>query len=289
MDAPQKRVDGRLCCDEHHRTVCLMCHVDYRLYGFDHGSCSFAPAFFQWTGRQGPTVFSSPSDDSNAPQQLFVGRKAIDQDIRYVHAQVAEAAKKPAEQQSADFGSPRVTLAKDMDTALLYTAGACVDHGRREPRAGWAFCHGVDAKGRPLVVSGPLEEKGPFGDVHRQTSSRAELRAVLAALRYRDWSEDGFHTIVFATDSELVVNGSTQWAWSWFQNDWRTRNGRPVQNQDLWDTLMGEVERLQLFGTSIQFWRIPREWNPVADQGAKNGAQKERKVSFEDVLAHDTR
>ena len=120
-----------------------------------------------------------------------------------------------------------------------------------------------------------MEKKGPFGDDALQTSNRAELRAVIAALRFRYWPGEGFSTLVVATDSEYVVEGSTNWAKRWVENGWVTRAGNGVQNRDLWEALLGEVERYHDEGMAVELWRIPREWNTVADAAAKEAAARE--------------
>lgn len=51
-----------------------------------------------------------------------------------------------------------------------------------------------------------------------------------------------------------------------------TRAGNAVQNRDLWEALLGEVERYKEEGMAIEFWRVPREWNTVADAAAKGAA-----------------
>lgn len=58
-----------------------------------------------------------------------------------------------------------------------------------------------------------------------------------------------------------------------------TRNG-PVKNKDLWEMLLGEIEHFKGFGTTVKFWRIPRDWNMVADAGAKKGAAMESLAWF---------
>ena len=126
--------------------------------------------------------------------------------------------------------------------------------------------------GQPLIASGRLEKKGPFGEESIQTSNRAELRAVIAALRFRHWPGEGFHAVVIATDSEYVVEGSTKWAKAWAQNSWRTVGGADVKNRDLWEVLLGEVERYKEEGMVVEFWRIPREWNTAADAAAKKAS-----------------
>lgn len=176
--------------------------------------------------------------------------------------------------------SLRCTHPNDKPMLLIMTDGACLNNGQANPKAGWAFFQGLNTEGQPLVVSGRLERQGPWGDDDIQSSNRAELRAVIAALRFRHWPGEGFSTVVIATDSEYVVEGSTRWAKTWVQNNWRTKGitgngGANVKNKDLWEMLLGECEKAHRRGLAIQFWKIPRDWNALADQGAKNAAAAE--------------
>ncbi|KAL2139661.1 hypothetical protein VTI28DRAFT_4886 [Corynascus sepedonium] len=166
----------------------------------------------------------------------------------------------------------RCVIPGNAGKVLIHTDGACLDNGHQNPRAGWAFWHGFGPSGKRLVASGRLENKGPFGDDSIQTSNRAELRAVIAALRFRFWPGEGYHTVVIATDSEYVVEGSTKWAKTWAKNGWIKRVGDSVKNRDLWEALLGEIERYEEEGLAVEFWRIPREWNTVADTAAKEAA-----------------
>jgi ribonuclease HI len=100
---------------------------------------------------------------------------------------------------------------------------------------------------------------------------------VIAALRFRYWPGEGFETIVIATDSQYIVEGSTRWSRTWVLNDWKTsiknEGGRAsVKNRDLWEALLGECEKAHSNGLAIKFWKIPREWNQIADEKAKNAA-----------------
>lgn len=158
-----------------------------------------------------------------------------------------------------------------------------MNNGQPNSKAGWAFWHGSTGD-QPLVVSGRLELKGPFGHSSQQTSDRAELRAVLAALRYRDWLVEDFHTVVIATDSEYVVCGSTEWVKKWMEKGWVHDGNRPVKDRDLWEAILGEVERLQCLGKTVKFWKIPRKWNRVADAASRAAAKtKPCPNSWEDV------
>ncbi|CAJ2507572.1 Uu.00g087580.m01.CDS01 [Anthostomella pinea] len=137
------------------------------------------------------------------------------------------------------------------------------NNGQPNPKAGWAFVHGPGLQGQPARV----EQRGPFGDEGAQTSNNAELRAVIGALRFRHWPGEGFRTV----------------------NGWKTSSGKNgktnVKNRDLWEMLLGEVERREEQGLKIQFWRIPREWNGVADAAAKKAsAEDEAPGQWEEMM-----
>lgn len=154
--------------------------------------------------------------------------------------------------------------------------GACLNNGRSNPKAGWAFVYSPGYEGHPTgIASGRLEARGPFDDPSIQSSNRAELRAVIAALRFRHWPGEGFHTIVIATDSEYVVKGATAWVKTWLRNGWKTKGNADVKNKDMWEMLLGEFERQRDKGLSIQLWHVPRRWNTVADAAAKAAAEED--------------
>ncbi|KAK1832049.1 ribonuclease H-like domain-containing protein [Podospora conica] len=256
---PCELPDGRLVCAPHGLVICGRCTVDYSfmeandpeederiraMSAFD----SFN-ALKRGTGRVFPTIFVPPSTTIK-PTELFSGTMR--------HMAVS-----------------RYTLPHDTRTGLIHTDGACLDNGHENPRAGWGFWHGYNTASRELLTAeARVEKKGPFGDeiTQSQTSNRAELRAVIAALRFRYWPGEGFHKLVIATDSEYVVEGCTNWSKTWVRKGWVKTSGSPVKNKDLWEALLGEIERFDAAGMSIQFWRIPREWNTIADAAAKEAA-----------------
>ncbi|KAI0968019.1 ribonuclease H-like protein [Xylaria arbuscula] len=221
-------------------------------FAYDDGGW-FGPKKQRGTGRVFPAKFTPPSS-TITPLELFPVKATCGRFTRYIHRSKARC-------------------------VLIFTDGACLNNGQANPKAGWALVHGPALAGQPvLIASGRLEDKGPFGDSGIQSSNRAELRAVIAALRLRNWFGEGFDTIVVATDSEYVTTGSTVWVKSWVKNDWRTAGKADVKNRDLWEILLGEAERWQAEGLSIQFWKIPREWNEVADAAAKKAAEERQAV-----------
>lgn len=115
-------------------------------------------------------------------------------------------------------------------------------------------------------VAMPLEQKGPCGDVHRHTSNRAKLRAVIAALDFRPWYGEGWHSVVIVTDLEYVVLGATRWLPAWVLRGWRLaprrdgrgrfRPGKKLANRDLWEELQSRIEDLRAKGTEVSFWLV---------------------------------
>ncbi|KAK6521140.1 hypothetical protein TWF506_001371 [Arthrobotrys conoides] len=177
---------------------------------------------------------------------------------------------------------------KDNHHILIYTDGACSNNGKENAAAGCAFYYrppGLKLSGEQTtgVVSFRLEDTGPNGIPSLQTSVRAELRAVIAALQYRPWYDpwcEMCSRVVIATDSEYVVKGVTSWVRTWIQNGWRISKGKLASNRDLWEELLEVLRTLELNDLEVQFWRIPREWNRVADKGAKAAAKMPRVADY---------
>lgn len=180
----------------------------------------------------------------------------------------------------------------DPTCLLLRTDGACRNNGRRDARAAFAVVHSPpdSYNGSSGTFAFPLEGRDA-------TSNRAEMIAVLAALRCRNWRAEGFSNIIIGTDSNLIVRGITEWARGWEASGWRTAGNRPVRNRDLWQelseyadcsskvSLSGErirlltmrriiavvwnIEAYRHHGVEVSFWKLDRSVNTRADQAAK--------------------
>ncbi len=105
----------------------------------------------------------------------------------------------------------------------IYTDGAC--SGNPGP-GGW----GVVVYYR----DGSLHELG--GGVAATTNNRMEMQAAIAALEFFAASSQT-EPMTLYTDSEYVKNGVTKWVAGWKKKGWKTAQGKPVLNQDLWQTL----------------------------------------------------
>jgi ribonuclease HI len=105
----------------------------------------------------------------------------------------------------------------------LYTDGAC--SGNPGP-GGWAAVAYFD--------DGSCHELG--GRDNATTNNRMEMQAAISALEFFV-SNDRVEPCVVYTDSEYLIKGITQWVKGWKKKGWKTASGKPVLNQDLWETL----------------------------------------------------
>lgn len=74
------------------------------------------------------------------------------------------------------------------------------------------------------------------GSEANSTNNRMELQAAIQALKVFRASEQT-ETVTLYTDSEYVKNGITKWIKGWKNKGWKTSQGKPVLNQDLWKIL----------------------------------------------------
>jgi len=104
-------------------------------------------------------------------------------------------------------------------SVIIYTDGAC--KGNPGP-GGW---------GAWLSAGG--HEKEMCGGEANTTNNRMELTAVIEALASLKRS----CRIVIYTDSEYVRKGMTEWIAGWQRRGWKTADGKPVKNVELWQRL----------------------------------------------------
>ncbi|MBX3027338.1 ribonuclease HI [bacterium] len=70
------------------------------------------------------------------------------------------------------------------------------------------------------------------------TNNKMELTGVIEALRAARGVEG---KIELHTDSTYVIRGITEWIHGWRRRGWRTAEGQPVLNRELWEALALEV------------------------------------------------
>ncbi len=122
----------------------------------------------------------------------------------------------PSASSASSAGSaPQVTR----PVVTIYTDGAC--KGNPGP-GGW---------GAWLSAGG--HDKELFGGAPNTTNNRMELTAPIEALA----SLKRTCEVIIYTDSEYVRKGMTEWISGWQRRGWKTADGKPVKNADLWQRL----------------------------------------------------
>jgi ribonuclease HI len=107
---------------------------------------------------------------------------------------------------------------------VVYTDGAC--SGNPGP-GGW----GVVVQ----FTNGQEQELG--GGAAQTTNNRMELQAAIEAVKFLESISVPSAKACIFTDSEYVKNGITKWLLNWKKRGWKTAQGKPVLNQDLWEAL----------------------------------------------------
>ena len=110
-------------------------------------------------------------------------------------------------------------LAIKRPQVTIYTDGAC--KGNPGP-GGWG-----------AWLSSGGHDKELFGGERETTNNRMELMAPIEALASLKRSCD----VVVYLDSEYVRKGITEWIINWQRRGWKTADGKPVKNADLWQRL----------------------------------------------------
>jgi ribonuclease HI len=141
----------------------------------------------------------------------------------------------------------------DPGQLIVFADGGCINNGKPSARAGWGLAFGPSPQS---VVSGPLEAAGPFGADFVPTSQRAELRAVIAAVRSPAWVRRyGFRRLLVVSGSQYAVEGATDRLRTWSTSDRLKKKA----NVDMWNALQGEVERQKEHeGLAIQMLFTPK-------------------------------
>ena len=110
-------------------------------------------------------------------------------------------------------------------------------------------------------------ETHTFGGIdHKSTNQRGELRALIIALEFIiDTKGDTARVI---TDSEYLYNSITKsWYDKWRHNGWKGSTGSIIKNQDMWDTIVGLIDKIDL--CKMDMYHIKGHVIPFGAVGAK--------------------
>ena len=138
------------------------------------------------------------------------------------------------------------------EKVIIYTDGAC--SGNPGP-GGWG-----------AILMYGNHKKEISGANPNTTNNIMELTAVVEALKLIKFP----CSIKVYSDSAYVINGFTQgWIYNWMKKGWKTADGSPVKNKELWQTLyqftqIHKIEFIKVKGHS------DNEYNNRCDELARN-------------------
>ena len=132
-----------------------------------------------------------------------------------------------------------------MKEVKIYTDGSCLNNGQPEASAGWA-----------IVVNGDIQDTAS-GKLpgEKQTNNRAELYALLEALRWVQ-NHPGVKASIYS-DSKIAIDGMLG-------------NSQRKANRDIWE----QIEELcpKVAGQLTGVGHVDREDNKEADDLARKAA-----------------
>ena len=144
-------------------------------------------------------------------------------------------------------------------SVLIYTDGAC--RGNPGP-GGWGA----------ILISGE-HVKEICGGEPDTTNNRMELMAAIQALEaLKKPCKVELHT-----DSTYVMKGISEWIFGWKKRGWKTADGKPVKNDDLWRRLDTARARQDVSWNWVK-GHAGHELNERADALARKGLTDARKA-----------
>lgn len=125
----------------------------------------------------------------------------------------------------------------------------------------------------------PVEYIDSFGTVDgKATNNTGELQAAIEALKLAVQLD--VPDVYILVDSEYVRKGLTSWIKGWVKNGWLTKQGEPVNNQELWKELKGLYDEWKASDKKFSIVWVKGHsndlGNELADLNAKNGSGIER-------------
>lgn len=133
-----------------------------------------------------------------------------------------------------------------MPILRLYTDGACSGNQHETNLGGWG-----------AVLEYGEHTKEIFGAEADTTNNRMEMTALLAS--FRALKKDGLTVEVFSDSAYLMDCFRKKWYRNWLKNGWLTAKKQPVENRDLWESLLPYLETY-----SISFYRVKGHINAAS-------------------------
>jgi len=125
-----------------------------------------------------------------------------------------------------------------MQTLRIYTDGACSGNQQTENFGGWG-----------AILEYGEHQKEIYGGEVNTTNNRMEMTALLRA--FEAITKERQFVEVFSDSSYLMNCFREKWYEIWLKNGWKTSGRKPVENKDLWESLLPFISR-----HNIRFYRV---------------------------------
>ena len=125
-----------------------------------------------------------------------------------------------------------------MKALRIYTDGACSGNQEAENFGGWG-----------AILEYGARQKELYGGEVNTTNNRMEMVALLRA--FEALTKHDQNVEVFSDSAYLVNCFREKWHENWQRNGWKTSAKKPVENRDLWESLLPHVHAHQ-----VRFFRV---------------------------------
>ena len=121
----------------------------------------------------------------------------------------------------------------------LYCDGGCRGNQEITNVGGWGVL---------LEYNGSKKEL--YGGARNTSNNKMELTSAIEGLKA---IKNKTLPVVVVMDSQYVVKGINEWINGWIKNNWRTAKKTPVENKELWQTLLDLKNQF----SDIKFQQVP--------------------------------
>lgn len=130
-----------------------------------------------------------------------------------------------------------------MEPVKIHTDGACSGNQNNVNIGGWG-----------AILEYGKHKKEIYGGERNTTNNRMEMTALLKALE--SLKKDQLTIHVFSDSAYLMNCFREKWYDKWVHNNWKTASKKPVENKDLWLSLLQFIHKHH-----ISFYRVKGHLN----------------------------
>ena len=164
-------------------------------------------------------------------------------------------------------------------TIIVFTDGSCLDNGKANAVGG-------------IGIHFPDNQLKDVSKVFKDgicTNQRAELYAILCALRYIK-QNIGLKNVkvLIKTDSQYSINCVTKWVTGWIRNGWKTKGNTPVANKEFIEIIHKYYEHFDIEFEHVDGHSSAEDSDAIGNDRAdelavmaSNKALKEREMASE--------